>query len=86
MVCYFCLNSFFEQFLDTGVIRVVEEEEKGKSLLCQLLGRGGGKGEEEREEKKRSRSRGGEEKNMVVNELVYKAQVARAMLLTTTVI
>ena len=44
LVCYFCLNSLSEQFLDTGVVWVVKEEEKGKSLFCQLLGMVGGRG------------------------------------------
>ena len=60
LVCYFCLNSLFEQFLDTGVVWVVEEEEKGKSLFCQLLGtvgEGGGKKRREEREKERGRRR-----------------------------
>ena len=57
LVCYFCLNSLSEQFLDAGVVWVVEEEEKGKSLFCQLLGMVGGEGGKKRREE-RGKERG----------------------------
>ena len=68
LVCYFCLDSLSEQFLDAGVVWVVEEEEKGKPLFCQLLGmvgEGGGgwgrEGEGRRGEKRGERKEEGEE-------------------------